>query len=230
MTEKERKQMLQKLLDKQKSGDLKPSDRFEIPPQDIPEQDAVERRSNVNEVALGYTESEAKLEAMRCLQCKNAPCVKGCPVRIKIRDFVTSIAEGQYKEALEIIKENSLLPAVCGRVCPQEVQCQETCTVGKKFKDPLKAVSIGRLERYVADLEKDNTTIPAVAPDTGMKVAIIGSGPGGIVTAADTRRAGHDVIIFEAFHKPGGVLVYGIPEFRLPKAKVKEEIDVLEKM
>ncbi|MHC5075719.1 MAG: NADPH-dependent glutamate synthase [Planctomycetota bacterium] len=222
--------MLQKLLDKQKSGDLKPSDRFEIPPQDIPEQDAVERRSNVNEVALGYTESEAKLEAMRCLQCKNAPCVKGCPVRIKIRDFVTSIAEGQYKEALEIIKENSLLPAVCGRVCPQEVQCQETCTVGKKFKDPLKAVSIGRLERYVADLEKDNTTIPAVAPDTGMKVAIIGSGPGGIVTAADTRRAGHDVIIFEAFHKPGGVLVYGIPEFRLPKAIVKEEIDVLEKM
>ena len=222
--------MLQKLLDKQKSGDLKPSDRFEIPPQDIPEQDAVERRSNVNEVALGYTESEAKLEAMRCLQCKNAPCVKGCPVRIKIRDFVTSIAEGQYKEALEIIKENSLLPAVCGRVCPQEVQCQETCTVGKKFKDPLKAVSIGRLERYVADLEKDNTTIPAVAPDTGMKVAIIGSGPGGIVTAADTRRAGHDVTIFEAFHKPGGVLVYGIPEFRLPKAKVKEEIDVLEKM
>ncbi|MHC4187098.1 MAG: NADPH-dependent glutamate synthase [Planctomycetota bacterium] len=222
--------MLQKLMDKQKSGDLKPSDRFAIPPQDIPEQDAVERRSNVNEVALGYTESEAKLEAMRCLQCKNAPCVKGCPVRIKIRDFVTVIADGKYKQALEIIKENSLLPAVCGRVCPQEVQCQETCTVGKKFKDPLKAVSIGRLERYVADLEKDNTTIPAVAQDTGMKVAIIGSGPGGIVTAADTRRAGHDVTIFEAFHKPGGVLVYGIPEFRLPKAIVKEEIDVLEKM
>jgi glutamate synthase (NADPH/NADH) small chain len=217
-------------MDKQSSGDLKPSDRFSIPPQDIPEQDAVERRSNVNEVALGYTESEAKLEAMRCLQCKNAPCVKGCPVRIKIRDFVTSIAEGRYKEALKIIKENSLLPAVCGRVCPQEVQCQETCTVGKKFKDPLKAVSIGRLERYVADLEKDNTTIPTVAPDTGMKVAIIGSGPGGVVTAADTRRAGHDVTIFEAFHKPGGVLVYGIPEFRLPKAIVKEEIDVLEKM
>ncbi|MHC4131381.1 MAG: NADPH-dependent glutamate synthase [Planctomycetota bacterium] len=222
--------MLQKLMDKQKSGELKPSDRFAIPPQDIPEQDAIERRSNVNEVALGYTESEAKLEAMRCLQCKNAPCVKGCPVRIKIRDFVTSIAEGRYKEALEIIKENSLLPAVCGRVCPQEVQCQETCTVGKKFKDPLKAVSIGRLERYVADLEKDNTTIPAVAPDTQMKVAIIGSGPGGIVTAADTRRAGHDVTVFEAFHKPGGVLVYGIPEFRLPKAIVKEEINVLVKM
>ncbi|MHC4265703.1 MAG: dihydropyrimidine dehydrogenase, partial [Planctomycetota bacterium] len=154
MTEKERKQLLQKLLDKQESGgDLKPSDRFAIPPQDIPEQDAVERRANVNEVALGYTENEAKLEAMRCLQCKNAPCVKGCPVRIRIRDFIISIAEGRYKEALEIIKKNSLLPAVCGRVCPQEVQCQETCTVGKKFKDPLKAVSIGRLERYVADLE-----------------------------------------------------------------------------
>jgi glutamate synthase (NADPH/NADH) small chain len=123
-----------------------------------------------------------------------------------------------------------LYPLLKADVCPQEVQCQETCTVGKKFKDPLKAVSIGRLERYVADLEKDNTTIPAVAQDTGMKVAIIGSGPGGIVTAADTRRAGHDVTIFEAFHKPGGVLVYGIPEFRLPKAIVKEEINVLEKM
>jgi len=196
----------------------------------MPEQDPAVRRGNVNEVATGYTETHARLEALRCLQCKKAPCVNGCPVRIRIRDFVTAIAEGNDKEALDIIKENSLLPAVCGRVCPQEVQCQETCTVGKKFKDPTKGVSIGRLERYVADLNKNSDSVPAIAAETGKKVAIIGSGPGGIVTAADVRRAGHDVTIFEAFHKPGGVMIYGIPEFRLPKAIVQEEIDTLTKM
>ncbi|MBL7147036.1 MAG: FAD-dependent oxidoreductase, partial [Phycisphaerae bacterium] len=196
----------------------------------MPEQDPAVRRGNVNEVATGYTETHARLEAMRCLQCKKAPCVNGCPVQIRIRDFVTAIAEGNYKEALDIIKENSLLPAVCGRVCPQEVQCQQTCTVGKKFKDPTKGVSIGRLERYVADLNKNSDSVPTVAAETGKKIAIIGSGPGGIVTAADVRRAGHDVTIFEAFHKPGGVMVYGIPEFRLPKAIVQEEIDTLTKM
>ncbi|NQT00811.1 MAG: NADPH-dependent glutamate synthase [Planctomycetes bacterium] len=196
----------------------------------MPEQDPAIRRGNVNEVATGYTETHARLEAMRCLQCKKAPCVKGCPVQIRIRDFVSAIAEGCYKEALDIIKENSLLPAVCGRVCPQEVQCQQTCTVGIKFKDPTKGVSIGRLERFVADLSQNADTVPAVAAETEKKVAIIGSGPGGIVTAADVRRAGHDVTIFEAFHKPGGVMVYGIPEFRLPKAIVQEEIDTLTKM
>ncbi len=181
-------------------------------------------------MALGYTQTQARLEALRCLQCKNAPCVNGCPVRIRIRDFIGAIADGQYGKALAIIKENSLLPAVCGRVCPQEVQCQEKCTVGLKFKDVSKAVSIGRLERFVADLDRGNNTIPSVSPSTGMKVAIIGSGPGGIVAATDIRRAGHNVTIFEAFHKPGGVMVYGIPEFRLPKAIVQKEIDVLEKM
>jgi glutamate synthase (NADPH/NADH) small chain len=222
--------MLNELIEKQQTGQLRPKDRYDIPAQDMPAQDSTERRSNMNEVALGYTPRQARLEAMRCLQCKNAPCIEGCPVRIRIRDFVTAIAEGNDKEALDIIKENSLLPAVCGRVCPQEVQCQERCTVGKKFKDVNLSVSIGRLERYVADLYGKQGDAPKVAPPTGKKVAVIGSGPGGIVVAADVRRAGHDVTVFEAFHKPGGVMIYGIPEFRLPKAIVQEEIDVLKKM
>jgi len=230
VTDKERQELLQQLLDKQKDSGLKPADRYEIPPQDMPAQDPVKRRSNVNEVATGYTETQARLEAMRCLQCKNAPCIKGCPVRIRIQDFIATIADGDFKKALAIIRENSLLPAVCGRVCPQEVQCQQECTVGLKFKDVSKAVSIGRLERFVADIDQNDDGVPAVAPETGIKVAVIGSGPGGIVAAADTRKAGHDVTIFEAFHKPGGVMVYGIPEFRLPKAIVQKEIDLLAKM
>jgi glutamate synthase (NADPH/NADH) small chain len=230
VTEKERQELLQQLLEKYRAGKLTTAERFQIPPQEMSEQDPIARRHNINEVALGYSETAARLEAMRCLQCKNAPCVKGCPVRIRIRDFIGAIADGQDSKALAIIKENSLLPAVCGRVCPQEVQCQEKCTVGLKFKDVSKAVSIGRLERFVADLDRANNTIPSVSPSTGMKVAIIGSGPGSIVAAADVRRAGHNVTIFEAFHKPGGVLVYGIPEFRLPKGIVQKEIDVLKKM
>lgn len=230
MTHEERQELLESLLAKQKAGALKPRDRFDIPPQDMPEQDAGARCRNVCEVALGYTETQARLEAMRCLQCKTAPCVQGCPVRIRIPDFVAAIAKGEYGKALEIIKENSLLPAVCGRVCPQEVQCQETCTVGLRFKDVSKAVSVGRLERFVADLDRNGVTAPTVAPATGKKVAIVGSGPGGIVAAADTRRAGHDVTVFEAFHKPGGVMVYGIPEFRLPKAIVQDEIETLRRM
>ncbi|MBN2512792.1 MAG: NADPH-dependent glutamate synthase [Sedimentisphaerales bacterium] len=197
--------------------------------QEMPAQDAVARRSNVKEVATGYTAEQAHLEALRCLQCPTAPCIEGCPVRIDIKGFIAAIADGDNSKALEIIKQNSLLPAVCGRVCPQEVQCQEKCTVGKKFKDIGQSVSIGRLERYVADLNQ-SSAVPAVAPATGKKVAVIGSGPGGIVVAADTRRAGHEVTIFEAFHKPGGVMVYGIPEFRLPKAIVQEELQTLEKM
>jgi glutamate synthase (NADPH/NADH) small chain len=221
--------MLDDLLKKLESDDLKAKDRLAIPSQLMPEQEAEARRRNITEVALGYTEEQARLEALRCLQCKTAPCVKGCPVRIRIPEFVGAIAEGRHREALAIIRENSLLPAVCGRVCPQEVQCQETCTVGRSLKDVSKAVSIGRLERFAADLDSDSD-VPAVAAPTGMKVAIIGSGPGGIVAAADTRRAGHDVTVFEAFHRPGGVMVYGIPEFRLPKAIVQEEIATLEKM
>ena len=230
MTDNERQKLLKELLEKQATGQIKPKDRYEISPQDMPEQNPVVRRGNINEVATGYTETHARLEALRCLRCKNAPCVQGCPVQIRIRDFVVAIAEGRYTEALAIIKENSLLPAVCGRVCPQENQCQLTCTVGKKFKDPTKAVSIGRLERFVADLDQDAESVPEIADGTGKKVAIVGSGPGGIVAAADTRRAGHEVTLFEAFHKPGGVMIYGIPEFRLPKAIVQREIDTLCKM
>jgi glutamate synthase (NADPH/NADH) small chain len=238
-TEEQRRELLEELFEKKKAGKLTPAERFKIPPQPMPEQDHNDRRHNVNEVALGYTETAARLEALRCLQCKNAPCIKGCPVQIRIKDFVAAIADGRYEEALDIIKENSLLPAVCGRVCPQEVQCQQTCTVGVKFKDLTKAVSIGRLERFVADhglavagtvTDGGPGTSLAVAPQTGMRVAVIGSGPGGIVAAADTRRAGHDVTIFEAFHKPGGVMVYGIPEFRLPKEIVQKEIDTVTKM
>jgi len=230
VTTEERRRLLKDLLEKKESGGLKVKDRLAIAPQAMPEQEPAVRRGNVHEVARGYTPEQARLEAMRCLQCKNSPCIEGCPVRIRIRDFVGAIAEGNYAEALRIIKENSLLPAVCGRVCPQEVQCQEKCTVGLSLKDVSKAVSVGRLERFVADLDQGSASIPEVAPPTGMKVAVIGSGPGGIVAAADTRRAGHEVTVFEAFHKPGGVMVYGIPEFRLPKAIVQKEIETLTKM
>ena len=222
--------LLQEMLEKLNAGELKPRDRYEIPAQAMPNQDAVQRRTNVKEVATGYTETQARLEALRCIGCKNMPCIEGCPVKIRIKDFVLAIAEGDFDGALAIIKENSLLPAVCGRVCPQEVQCKEKCTIGKKFKDVDKAVAIGRLERFVADYGAGKDAAPKVAPPTGKKVAIIGSGPGGIVVAADVARAGHDVTVFEAFHKPGGVMVYGIPEFRLPKKIVQQEIDVLEKM
>jgi len=222
--------LLHELSQKQNDGGLKPKERLAIPPQEMPQQDPAVRRRNVSEVAQGYTEEQARIEAMRCLQCRNAPCVEGCPVKINIRDFVGAVAKGEFDKALEIIKQSSLLPAVCGRVCPQEAQCQEKCTVGLSLKDVSKAVSIGRLERFVADLNSNGAASPAVAPATGMKVAIIGSGPGGIVAAADTRRAGHDVTVLEAFHKPGGVMVYGIPEFRLPKAIVRKELETLKKM
>jgi glutamate synthase (NADPH/NADH) small chain len=207
-------------------------ERLAIPPQVMPTQDPVVRRKNIQEVALGYTPEQARLEAMRCLQCKNAPCVAGCPVRINIPSFVQAVADGDFQAAIDIIKQNSLLPAVCGRVCPQETQCQAPCTVGRSLKDPEKSVAIGRLERFVADWERaaGRHEAPAVQPETGRKVAIIGSGPASITVAADVRRAGHAVTMFEAFHRPGGVLLYGIPEFRLPKQIVDMEIDTLRTM
>ncbi|MEI8243612.1 MAG: NADPH-dependent glutamate synthase [bacterium] len=208
---------------------LTPRDRMAIPPQEMPSQDPAVRRANMGEVAIGYSAEQARLEAMRCLQCRNAPCVKGCPVAIDIPRFAKAIAEGCDAEAIAVIREASLLPAVCGRVCPQESQCQAPCTLGKGLKSVDKAVMIGRLERYVADLERESgqVCLPAVKPPSGRKVAVIGTGPAGITVAADVRREGHDVTLFEAFHKPGGVLVYGIPEFRLPKRIVQQEIDAL---
>ncbi len=211
---------------------MKNKDRLKIPQQDMPSQDPRERRGNMEEVTYGYFEEQALVEAERCLQCKNAPCIKGCPVAIDIPGFIKAIAERDYAKSLAVIKETSLLPAICGRVCPQENQCQEYCTVGKSLKDIFKSVSIGRLERYVADwgAEHADGASPTVKPATGKKVGVIGSGPASITAAADIRREGHEVTLFEAFHKPGGVMIYGIPEFRLPKRIVGDEIKTLEAM
>ncbi|OGV64377.1 MAG: glutamate synthase (NADPH), homotetrameric [Lentisphaerae bacterium RIFOXYB12_FULL_65_16] len=215
-----------------KKQPLPPKERLAIPPQEMPSQDPAVRRGNMQEVACGYTEAQARVEAQRCLQCKNHPCVEGCPVRIDIGGFVAAVAEGDYAKAIAIIKRNSLLPAICGRVCPQETQCQAPCTLGKALKDPEKSVSIGRLERYVADWERENGKMvpPPVKPETGRKVAVIGSGPSSLVVAADVRREGHAVTVFEAFHKFGGVMLYGIPEFRLPKEIVRVEVETLKAM
>ncbi len=207
-------------------------ERLAIPPQIMPEQDPKERIRNVNEVPFGYTEEQALQEAARCLQCKNAPCIKGCPVEINIPAFIKAICEKKFQESINIIKETSVLPAVCGRVCPQEEQCQAPCTVGKSHKSIDKAVQIGKLERFAADWEmsQKKSETPVIKKETGKRIAIIGCGPAGITVAADCRRDGHKVAVFEALHKPGGVLVYGIPEFRLPKKIVGREVDNLVRM
>jgi len=191
------------------------------------EQDPKERIHNFEEVPLGYTPEEAIAEAERCLQCRRAPCIEGCPVQINIPKFIKEIREGNFRAAITTIKETNNLPAICGRVCPQETQCQANCTLGKKYEP----VAIGRLERFVADWEYENgVEIPAVSDPSGFRVAVVGSGPAGLTCAADLRRFGHEVTIFEALHEPGGVLMYGIPEFRLPKRIVRAEIENLLKM
>ncbi len=211
---------------------IKVKERLLIPPMDMPSQLPSERVCNMNEVAIGYTEDQVIVESLRCLQCKNAPCVAGCPVSIDIPKFIREAAEGDFAASVATIKEASMLPAICGRVCPQENQCQLTCTVGKSLKSIDKAVNIGRIERFVADWEAANNKRknPAVAPATGKKVGVVGSGPASMTAAADLRREGHEVIMFEALHKAGGVLVYGIPEFRLPKSIVEREFESLEEM
>lgn len=182
------------------------------------------RNKNFDEVALGYTPETAIAEAKRCLNCKNRPCVSGCPVKIYIPDFIAKVAEGRFEEAYEIIARSSSLPAVCGRVCPQELQCEKRCVRGIKGEP----VAIGRLERFCADYHnKYIETIPEKTKNNGHKVAVIGSGPSGLVCAGDLAKAGYEVTIFEALHLAGGVLVYGIPEFRLPKSIVQKEINTL---
>ena len=190
----------------------------------MPTQDALARGRNFNEVALGYTQEMAIDEANRCLNCKNKPCVAGCPVNINIPDFITLIKKGDFEGAYQVINQTSSLPAVCGRVCPQETQCESKCTLGIKFEP----VGIGRLERFVADWHNANNTEAPVKPQSnGHKVAIVGSGPSGLTCAGDLAKKGYDVTVYEAFHVAGGVLVYGIPEFRLPKAIVAKEVEGL---
>ncbi|MEA3350105.1 MAG: NADPH-dependent glutamate synthase [Chloroflexota bacterium] len=197
------------------------------------EQDAQERIHNFNEVALGYTKEQALLEASRCIQCKNQPCVAGCPVEVAIPDFIALIAEERFEDALSKVKETNVLPAICGRVCPQETQCEEVCAMGRvKGSSP---VAIGRLERFVADWGMAHEDEAPVEDEQDIdtkvskkkKVAIIGAGPAGLTCAGELAKFGYDVTIFEALHKTGGVLVYGIPEFRLPKEIVRKEISML---
>ena len=191
---------------------------------EMPTQDAGIRSTNFNEVALGYSEETAINEAMRCLSCKNMPCVAGCPVNIHIPQFIDKIKEGDFEGAYQIISQSSSLPAVCGRVCPQETQCESKCRRGIKGE----SVGIGRLERFVADWHNAHVVENVEKPQSnGHKVAIVGSGPSGLTCAGDLAKKGYEVTVFEALHLAGGVLVYGIPEFRLPKAVVQKEVDTL---
>ncbi|MBX3042609.1 MAG: NADPH-dependent glutamate synthase [Candidatus Kapabacteria bacterium] len=202
-------------------------ERYKIPRHLMPEQDPVERSHNFEEVNLGYTIEIAMEEAERCIRCKNPVCVAGCPVAVKIPEFIKMIADGKIDEAAAILKEDNALPAVCGRVCPQEEQCEAVCVVGKKGKP----VAIGYLERFAADWERNNAKLKEIkiVPKSGKKVAVVGGGPAGLSCAGDLIQMGHDVTVFEALHEIGGVLIYGIPEFRLPKDIVKAEVEALQK-
>jgi glutamate synthase (NADPH/NADH) small chain len=197
----------------------------------MPEQPAYERRKNFNEVALGYTKEDALKEASRCLSCKDAKCIEGCPVNVDIPGFIKLICDEDFKGAIEKIKETNALPAICGRVCPQETQCEALCTLGKKGQP----VAIGRLERFCADYEcetpsETNVKVPEISKPTGKKIAVVGSGPAGLTAAADLAKLGYKVTIFESLHKTGGVLSYGIPEFRLPKEIVRQEIEYIKQL
>jgi glutamate synthase (NADPH/NADH) small chain len=207
---------------------MEPKERLKIPRQKMPEQSPQERIKNFKEVPLGLSPEVAMKEAQRCLQCKKAVCVAGCPVEVNIPAFVRLISEGDFVGAAKELKKTNSLPAICGRVCPQETQCEWLCTLGKKYKP----VAIGALERFAADYERESgkVEIPKVAPPTGKKVAVVGSGPAGLTVAGDLIKLGHQVTVFEALHKTGGVLVYGIPEFRLPKSIVQAEVDYVEKL
>jgi len=195
---------------------------------EMPKQPAHIRRRNFQEVALGYSEELALGEAARCLQCKKPFCIEGCPVEIDIPAFIGKIKERNFSAAIRVLKEKNCLPAICGRVCPQEEQCEKLCVLNKKGA----AVAIGRLERFAAEWEavQDRIELPKIQPATGKKIAVVGSGPAGITVAGDLILLGHEVTMFEALHEPGGVLTYGIPEFRLPKAVVRREINYIQKL
>jgi glutamate synthase (NADPH/NADH) small chain len=210
------------------SKPLTPRERMKIPRQGMPEQDAGVRRSNFAEVNLGLSIVGATTEALRCLACAKPQCEQGCPVHVKIREFVDLVIAGDFLAAAAKIREDNVLPAITGRVCPQETQCENCCIVGKKH-EPL---AIGYLERFVADYEREHGVVglPPIGPPTGKTVAIVGSGPAALSAAGDLVRHGHGVTVFEALHEIGGVLIYGIPEFRLPKAIVRQEVDVLRRM
>src|SRR3989304_8197165 len=203
-------------------------ERMKIARQGMPQQEGSTRVNNFSEVNLGFSEELAKMEALRCLQCPKPKCIEGCPVGVKIGEFIALVAGGDYLGAAAKIKEDNLLPAICGRVCPQEEQWEAKCVVGKKGEP----VAIGRLERFVADYEREHVGIrtPEIKPKTNRRVAIVGSGPAGLSCAGDLIQQGHDVTVFEALHELGGVLIYGIPEFRLPKEIVKAEIDSLKNL
>ncbi|HTS18249.1 MAG TPA: NADPH-dependent glutamate synthase [Verrucomicrobiae bacterium] len=207
---------------------LTPKDRTKIARQHMPEQEPGRRRQNFEEVNLGFDFNIAKQEALRCLECSTPKCVQGCPVGVKVKDFIGLVLDGDYLAAAAKIREDNILPAVTGRVCPQEDQCEGTCIMSKKFG----AVGIGYLERFVADYERGTGKVglPAIAPSTGKKVAIVGSGPAGLSCAGDLIQRGHAVTVFEALHEIGGVLIYGIPEFRLPKDIVRQEVDNMRRM
>lgn len=195
--------------------------------QEMPVQDPNIRRNNFEEVALGYTKEMAMEEATRCLHCPTKPCVNGCPVSVNIPDFIAEVANGDFEKAYHIINETSSLPAVCGRVCPQETQCEQKCVRGVKGE----SVGIGRLERFVADWYRENVKVEPVKPvSNGHKVAVVGAGPAGLTCAGDLAKKGYQVSVFDALHVAGGVLMYGIPEFRLPKAIVQNEIEGLKKI
>ncbi len=204
----------------------RPKARAEREP--MPRQDPQTRRHNFEEVALGYADEQAVREAHRCLRCKKKPCVSGCPVEIEIPDFVSLIARREFDQAVAKLRDKNSLPAICGRVCPQEDQCEKQCVLGVKSEP----VAIGRLERFAADYEMKTgkMAIPELPPSTGKRVAVVGSGPAGLTLAGDLARMGHEVTVFEALHKSGGVLVYGIPEFRLPKEIVRREVEYIEKL
>jgi len=207
---------------------LTPRQRMQIPRQPMPEQKPEVRRRNFDEVPLGFAAETAITEANRCIKCKVPHCIDGCPVYIDIPAFIELVTQGEFAQAAQKIKETNVLPAICGRVCPQESQCELQCVLGKKHKP----VAIGRLERFVADYEREKNLVidPVAPPPTGCKVAVVGSGPAGLTVASEMAKRGHQVVVYEALHRPGGVLYYGIPRFRLPGGVIDSELEYLKKM